>query len=428
MNTFNNFFKDYQDTQQKMFEKFQKAYAPMFGDESDSTISDKMEEFLNIQQKMMEGLSEGNNPFAVYQKLMEIPGFSMGTYKPFFEMQKLHFDNMQKFYNNYYANNLGVQDIFNFKNANEVFAKYNEYFSKYDYKKLFDPQASELMDKISNANKYYLQVYDFWNKLNHDFLNSLDIDSEKFNEFIEKNANMAYEMLTSILSDELKPFFDGPRELATKYFDIVANFYSPWKEDMQKLSDLFIKGTVENDHKKLAEFFSEWKKNYNATLGKIFSSPTVGLTKNLIEQQNKAFDKLIESFIVSAEFGTNLSNVQREAFKNIMKEYIELAKEGSKIKTFEEFYSFWSSKMDNYLINYFGSKEFSKLLGQFAETFMDFKIETNKLLEFYLADTPIVTVGKLDSMIKNIYNLKKEVKELKKEMKQLKEEKASKSK
>ena len=211
----------------------------------------------------------------------------------------------------------------------------------------------------------------------------------------------------------------------TKYLDTVSNFYAPWKGEIDNLRDLFIYGTLDNDPEKLSNFFKLWKEKYHETFGKIITAPSFGQNRNIAEQRSKAIDRFIDMFIVASEFSAKLNAVQSEAFKNIINEYTEIAKDTQEIKSFEEFYQYWSQKMDDRLVAYFSTEEFSKLLAQFGTAAMDFKMESNRLIEQQLLDTPIVTEGQLDSMIKNIYDLKKEVKALKKELEQLKKDAAS---
>ena len=247
-------------------------------------------------------------------------------------------------------------------------------------------------------------------------------NAEKFNQYINSSADTTFKTLMDTLPEEMRVYFSEPRELVVKYLDSISNFYTPWKGEVDHLKDLFIHGTLDNDPEKLSEFFKLWKEKFDETFGKVITSPSFGQNRNVVEQQNKAFDTFIDMFIIASEFSAKLNAVQSDAFKNIIKEYMEITKESTELKTFEEFFNFWSKKMDDRLVSYFSTEEFSKLLTQFGAAAMDFKMETNRLVEQQLSDTPIVTVGQLDSMIKNIYDLKKEIKALKKEVEALKKE------
>lgn len=416
-----DYMKNFFETQQKMYETFQDNFNAMLEKKGGNPFQKNFENFMEMQKQMMGGFSSTENPFAMYQKMFETPGFSPEAYKSFLDMQKLYVDGVQKF-NDFFNKGFESYDFmpYNFKNVQDAFDKYQSFYSNYDFTKFMDPQMSEVMSKIYGANKFYLQMYEFWNTLTEDFVKSVDMDSDKLMAFLEKNADVTYELMTSAFPGELKVFFGGAKEILEKYFNTLTNFYSPWKNELGALKDLFFHGTIENDPKKISEFFEVWRAQYDQTFGKIFNSPALGISRTQIEQQNKMIDSIINVFIKSAEFSANLNTAQNNAFKNIMTEYVQLAKEGLELKTFEEFYAFYAKKMDQNLVEYFGSEEFSKLLAQFGEAFMDLKTEYNKLVELYLADTPLVTVGKVDSMIKNIYDLKKEVKALKKEVEELK--------
>ena len=50
---------------------------------------------------------------------------------------------------------------------------------------------------------------------------------------------------------------------------------------------------------------------------------------------------------------------------------------------------------------------------------MIFKIESDKLIEKSLSDSPIVTKSEVDNVYKNVYELRREVRSLKKELEEL---------
>ncbi|RVU53999.1 poly(R)-hydroxyalkanoic acid synthase subunit PhaE [Anaerosphaera multitolerans] len=423
-----DYSKEFLDAQKNMFDFFQKMYTPLWSKEdNENPYTKSMEQFFNIQKQFLEGFGENLNPFAMYQKMLENPGFNVDNFKNFLDMQKQFFDMQKQFFDNFQQSNEFFKQFsenslmpFDFKSMNEAFDKYKEFYSSYDITKFFDPNISELMDKMSNANKFYLYMYDVWKNLSDEFGDSVEENVEKFQNFVNENSDLTYNMIVSTLPTEFKPFLTKPRELIENYFNTMVRFYEPWKNEFTNLRDLLVEATVNNDTEKLAEFFKLWKQQFDATFGKIINSPALGMSRNIIEQQNKAFDSFINLLVISSELSASISTVQNNAFKDMMKEYAEITKEGMEAKSFEDFFNYWSDKTETYLVDYFGSKEFSKLVGQVAEDMMDFKMETNKLVENYLADTPLVTKNNLDSISKNIYNMKKEIKSLKKEIEELK--------
>lgn len=419
-----DYMKDWMEAQKKMAEEFQKGYAQFMNQQAEA--KNPMSELLDMQKKLMDALSTNPNPFEAYQKVMENPAFNMDAYKSFVDMQKAYFDSFEKM-KAFYPKNMKAFDFsaFDAKNVNEAFKKYQDAFQSYDLGKFFDPQMKGLLDKMSNANAFYLQMYDFWNKINRDLTSTFAEDTAKLEEYIKNTADSSFDMLLSAMPDEFKPYLSEPRELAAKYFDSISNFYAPWKGEIDNLRDLFVYGVLDSDPEKLTDFFQIWKERYNETFGKIVNSPTFGLSRNMQEQQNKAMDRFIDMFIVASEFTAKINAVQSDAFKNIIEEYMAMVNEGKEIKSFEEFFGFWSKKMDDKLVSYFGTEEFTKLLAEFGSAAMDFKLESNRLLEQYLSDSPIVTEGQLDSMIKSLYEVKKELKAVKKELEALKAQQAS---
>lgn len=416
MNYMNDFFK----MQKNMYDSFKDIYKFDQEEKGEETNSDQVGDFFDMQKNVYDFWRKAANPF---DGATNYNPFDMNNMGDIMEMQQDYFQNMRKLYEGGFN-----MDGLGFKNFNEAFNKYRDFYSSYDMGQIFGPNLMEFTEKVYDANKFYLQMYNFWSNLNEQFIEAGNMDYKKLDEFVRKNNDIAYRMVLDMLPKEVQTFIEEPKALLDKYMNIVDDFYRPWGEDTKELRDLYVEGILKNDISKISEFFKLWKGKYDSSFGKILESPAFGVSKNITEQQNKAFDKFLEMFIISSEFSSKIVSVQRTAFKKIVDEYLNLAKEGMEAQTFEEFYDFWSKIMDKYLIDYFASEEFSKIIGKFSASVMDYRIESNKLIEDYLVDTPIVTRGELDSLIKKTYDLRKEVKALEKEIEALKKEEPKKAK
>ncbi len=418
MNYMESLFK----MQNDMYENLKDMYS--FNKDNSKEDQEKigMEDFFDMQKKFFDYWGGQTNPFNIYDNNMKTAYFNTDNFKNIARMQKEYFDKFNDFYKNYSVGDM--KTFYDFNSYNEIFNKYKEFYLGYDFNQIFDYNIMETLDKMYDVNKFYLEMYEFWNKLNDNFSDTMNFDKEKFNEFIEANGNMSYNMLVELLPEQFKLYLEEPKKIFDKYLSNMTGFYKPWSSDFNKMKELYVEGILGNDIEKITSFFKLWKDNYDETFGKLINSPALGSNKNISEQQNKAFDRFIDMFTISSEFSSKLMFIQKVAFKKITEQYANLSKEGMEAKTFEEFYNFWSREMDKYLVDYFGSEEFSKILGELGKSVMEFRIENNKLMESYLSETPLVTKGELDSMIKNVYDLKKEVKNLKKEIEVLKSEKS----
>lgn len=417
------YMEDFFQMQKNMYDSFQNMYSSE-GENEKKDENDGVKNFYDMQKNMYGYWANAMNPFAMYGNSSR--GFGMDDFANIVDMQRNYFHTMNKFYNNDFVKKMGK--FYDVKNMEEAFNKFRDFYTDYDLTKLFEPNIMQVMDKAYDANKFYGEIYNFWNKINKEFKDAFEIDQARIEKFIGDNIDMVYKMTLDFVPEDMKVFLEEPRKLFDRYMLVGKEFYGPWMEEYDSLKDLYVEGMLNNDREKMAEFFRTWKIKYDETYGKLVSAPGLGVNKNIMEEQNKAFDKFVDLFITSSIFSNKLLSASRTVFENSVKDYTGLMKKGSQAKTFEEFYEFWSSAMDKYLIEYFGSEEFSKLIGEFGSVLMDYKIQSDRVIEKYLETSPIVTKGELDSMIKNIYNLKKEVKSLSKEVEELKAEASKKTK
>lgn len=201
------------------------------------------------------------------------------------------------------------------------------------------------------------------------------------------------------------------------YIDTSVDFYTPWTNNYTNLRDLFVEGMLD-DKAKLGKFFELWREQFDKTFGVILLSPSFGINKELIEQQNKTFDTYVDMVLLGIDFITRILAVQNENIDDIIKKYFEMVEKGSQPKSFSEFYKYWAEELEHILESYFATPEYSNLLGQLSSVAMDYKIEMQKLTEKYLEETPLVTRSEMDSLYKTIYDLKKELRNAKKTQKQ----------
>ncbi|MDO4794068.1 MAG: poly(R)-hydroxyalkanoic acid synthase subunit PhaE, partial [Filifactor alocis] len=304
------------------------------------------------------------------------------------------------------------------KSMNEYFDKFKQYYNPLEIGKTFSPAAKDLFEKMMNANTYYLNMYQLWRELEHSNIKPTIDEIKKFSStLIEKYDPIFKDMIIPLLPQEFQPLMKNSFDLFKTYIDTNIGFYTPWTNNYSNLRDLFVEGMLD-DKTKLGSFFELWREQFDKTFGAVLLSPSVGINKELIEQQNKTFDTYIDMLLLGIDFTTRILAVQNEHIDDIIRKYFEMAEKGSQPKSFSEFYKYWTTELERILESYFATPEYSNLLGQISSVAMDYKIEMQKLTEKYLEETPLVTRSEMDSLYKTIYDLKKEVRGFKKSQKQ----------
>lgn len=281
--------------------------------------------------------------------------------------------------------------------------------------------ASEVFEKMMDSNMFYLNLYKAWENISKELI---DPNSEKFKKELEKTMEnydkMVLENFVPLMPKEMQGLFLNPYNYVKSLTKSFGDFYNPWMDISKSITDVYVESMFK-DPSKLSETLRLWKEGYDKTFGALMNSPAFGISREAIEQNNKMIDSLINFLTTSSEFVTSISGVANEKSKEAFEKYFELIKEGTEPKTFNEFYKFWSSKVEEALDDYFYTDEFTKMISFTADAAMKFKIESDKATEKFLGNYPIVTKSEIDSVYQNVYNLKKEVKNLTKEIDELKE-------
>lgn len=420
----NDFLKNMIDAQKNMINSWQDSYKNMMNI-SDNPYSKAMSDFFDMQKKYLELLSSNqtdsiSNLFGTYFKN---PAFDAKTFEYFVDMQKNYIDQMSKFmqensnFSNFQA--FPFMDMSKWSDTqtsiNEYFDKLRSYYNPLQMGKAFTPAMKDLFEKMMQANTYYLNMYKFWKELEELNISPAYEEFKKYTSTLaEKYDVMFKDMVIPMLPQEFQTFAKDPLDLLKSYINTGTNFYAPWTSNAKQLRDLFVEGVL-TDKAKLGQFFELWREQFDKTFGAILLSPSMGINKELIEQQSKTFDTFVDMIMLSTDFTSRIFAVQNEHLDDMIQKYLEMSEKGVQPKSFNEFYTFWSNELEGILDSYFATPEYSKLLGQLSTTAMDYKIEMQKLIEKYLADTPIVTRTEINSLYKTIYDLKKEIKSMRKE-------------
>lgn len=435
----NDFMKDMMDAQKTMMDSWQAMYKNATNQE-ENPFAKGMNDYFEMQKKYMDAMS-GKNPFdatQIFSDYFKSPTFDPKAFEFFTSMQKMYMDQMNRFgqmanidfsqnpfMNNQFMNsNPFMADMSKYFDAskwsegmetiNTYFDKMKQFYNPLQMGKAFDPATKDLLEKMFKANTYYLNLYKFWKDLENTQLKPASEEMQSFAKDLLGRYNAMFgDMVMPMIPDELQAFAKDPAELLKSYFKVSGDFLAPWTTNFDELRDLLVEGTLA-DSSKIGEFFELWKAQFDKTFGAMILSPTVGMNRDMLEQQNKAFDTFINLMILGVDFSTRINAVQSENLGSMVERYFEMVEKGTQPQTFNEFFEYWSGQVEDVFEAYFATDEYSKLIGEVSSASVDYRIEMHKLVEKYLSDTPIVTRSEMNSVYKTVYDLKKELKAMKK--------------
>lgn len=266
-------------------------------------------------------------------------------------------------------------------------------------------------DKVMNANRFNLMMQNFYDEVQN---NLLKPGIENYEQALQETTNaldsVFLEAFLPLLPENLRTFFQSPYEFAKTVTETMSNFSAPWRDSFPEMTSLLMKQpTTMEDY---TDFLRIWQKNYNDTIGSLLKSPMIGQSRELFEQQNKAVNASVEMVLMMNQYVTSLMAAVQKESKLTLDDWAQTAEDLKEPMSYQEFYDYWSGKIEDAIIKYFFTDEYAELMGKTLEAFLDMKIETNRLFEKYFAETPIITEGKIDSLYKTVHDLKKKVKEL----------------
>lgn len=298
-------------------------------------------------------------------------------------------------------------------------------YNPMDLDKFMAPFTREVFEKMQNSQKLYLACYEQWQRFNNEVIKPGTSDYKKnLDSLIEQFNKMFMDNLIPLLPKEFQSLMLDSQSYINTYFKSLENFIGPWAYAYQNIADIAIEGIFE-DPMKLSDTLKQWKSAYDQTFGVLVKSPVVGSSREVLEQNNKAIDAMIEMLVSISEFITMTSSVGYKHSKEVFSEYAESIEKGEKPKTFKEFYDMWSKHVEDAIEEYFYTDEFSKLIAKTSDSAMVFKIEYDKVIEKALAGLPIVTISDVDSVYEKVYELRREIRELQKELEELKAQQAN---
>lgn len=340
--------------------------------------------------------------------------FDFTNFQDVMSFQKRMFEDWQKMFGymnpqNYYK-----------QNPYDVWLNMMNMYNPFEASKFMPEFNLEVFEKMMNSQKLYLGAYEGWKNFNKNVIKPGNkLYKENVDKMVEQFNKIFLNNLLPLMPKEIQGLMTDTQSYFNTYFKSLENFLGPWSSAYQNIADITME-SIFDDPMKLSDTLIQWKKAYDQTFGILVKSPVVGSAREMLEQNNKAIDAMIEMLVSVSEFMTKSSTVGYKYSKDAFADYIKSLEKGEGVKTFKEFYDMWSKHVEGAMETYFYTDEFSKLIAKTADSAMIFKIEYNKLVEKALSDLPIVTISQVDNVYKKVYDIRRELRNLQKEMEDLK--------
>lgn len=423
METMMNYWRDLYEAQKKAVEEWQKAFQSVGGKDAQANPYAAYENVMKWWQQgqslmnqwsQMMGQGASFEPWKVWQEQMGDPmkawqdWMDNDVFKKWQEQMK---DPVQAW-----------QDWM----KGDAYTVWKEAIDKYNplqMSKYMGETSQEVFEKMLHASQLKESLNRFWQDLNKNLVLEPGEQVEKLvEEMALQYQTILKEHFLPLLPEQMRFYVESPYKLAKNTLQTVETFVAPWRNAYPRMSSLMIE-SMSADPAKFKDVLKVWQDSYDKTVGELIKSPVVGSNRELIEQQNKMVHSMIEMNVAMTEYMGSIGTVAAENAREAVEKYVKLVQDASEPKTFQDFYQFLSTDVEKAIEKYFFTEEFSKIIAKTTDSYMKFKIEADKLIERFLAQTPIVTNDKVDNVYKNVQQLKREVRALSRKVAELEAQK-----
>jgi len=243
--------------------------------------------------------------------------------------------------------------------------------------------------------------------------------------------------LTDALDEFRKRWVNLPAEMAAMtqdiesmwklYLDQWRAFGQPWETVGLRAPSLWGR-MLAGDSAALFELTDVYQAAYQQTLGRLATSPNLGMTREFNARLMEGFDSFTALNVANAEFLVVVAEIWEAAFKQFGEDLVELTEEGGKIENVRDLVTFWTRGAENVFLEAFRTERYTLAQGKLLNANMQYRLSQRRIVEKYLEAFDLPTRAEVDEAHRRIYELKKEVKALKKQMEELKSPRAKRSK
>jgi len=208
------------------------------------------------------------------------------------------------------------------------------------------------------------------------------------------------------------------------YMDQWQAFGQPWENVWTRAPSLWGRAMT-GDSSALFELTDVYHSAYRQTLGRLATSPNLGMTREFNARLLEGFDAFTAANLAMAEYQAVVTEIWEAAFKQFSEDMAQLVEDGKKIENVRNLVKFWTRSAENVFLEAFRTERYTLAQGKLLNANMQYRICQRRIVEKYLEAFDMPTRSEVDEAHKRIYELRKEVKALKKQMKQMQEASAS---
>jgi class III poly(R)-hydroxyalkanoic acid synthase PhaE subunit len=202
------------------------------------------------------------------------------------------------------------------------------------------------------------------------------------------------------------------------YMDQWRAFGQPWERVWARGPGLWGRA-VTGDSAALFDLADVYQSAYKQTLGRLATSPNLGMTREFNARLMEGFDAFTNLNVAGAEYQAVVAEIWEVALKQFAEDLAELAEKKEKIDNVRDLVTMWTRGAENVFLEAFRTERYTLAQGKFLNANMEFRTSQRRIMEEYMEAFDMPTRSEIDEAHRRIYELRKEVKGLKKQINEL---------
>jgi class III poly(R)-hydroxyalkanoic acid synthase PhaE subunit len=190
------------------------------------------------------------------------------------------------------------------------------------------------------------------------------------------------------------------------------SFGQPWTSIMQAAPDLSRASL--GDSTALTGLSDLFRDAYEQTLGRLVTSPNLGMTREMNEKIQAGFDAYVTWQLAAQDYQAVLADTWGLAINKYMEELVSMAERDEQIDNVRQLILLWTRGAEKIFTEAFRTEKYVLTQGKMLNAAMAYRVNQRLIIEDYLKSYDLPTRSELDEAHRRIYELRKEVKALKK--------------
>jgi len=287
-------------------------------------------------------------------------------------------------------------------------------------------------EQAFNMNEWMQSAMNLWKKMaasqqvdNNFFQSDTSFTgSKKTDQFFSSSMNMIQLIVSSLFEPDnidatLKKtdaISSASLEILKQVTESVMELQTQWIERCIRIGKETKAYSFDDMDK---EIFTTWKNIYEKEFQHFFQMPTIGLFRYYQEHVNTAADKYNLFNESMSEFIFMLYIPFEKTAQIFLKEIENKLSEGELSNNGKDYYNQWIRILEGHFMSLLKSKDYTEVLNQTIQTYVDFKKAKEDVLIDMLQQIPVPTNKEMDELYKEIYDLKQQIKSLTKTVRSL---------